>query len=164
MCETSACPMKNDTKKKDQNVPFHEGADTQTLDIVWMCLLSFNSWCAQVRTLKVFLVKTTLPLVVKIKVLTKTLWLLNLWCWDQIINAICVSEISLKFQLYLIRMFSVPSWLWFWAEFFHFYSYLVVGVFLTAHFRSDPFHSNWCRLPEKKKKTKLIITAAILFP
>lgn len=93
------------------------------------CACSVFTWdCAEVRTQKeVFIsVKTALPLVGKIKVLTKTLWLLYLWCWDQIINAICVWEIPLKFQLNLIYVLSAsfPKKVCFWAKLFHLYSYI----------------------------------------
>lgn len=121
--------------------------------------------CAEVRTLKVVLisVKTTLPLVVKIKILTKSLWLINLWCWDQIINAICVSEI-LKFQLYLIHIFSIPNWVQVWAELFYFYSYFSSWESFLLH-TSDliPFFQTSAGFPEKKKKTKLIIRIVVLY-
>jgi len=70
--------------QKKASVPFCKGADAQTLDIVWICLLSFASglcW-SQDSERSFHFSETTLTLTGKIKVLTKILWLSYLWCWD----------------------------------------------------------------------------------
>lgn len=129
--------------------------------------------CAEVRTQKEVLisVKTTLPFVGKIKVLTETLWLLYLWCWGQIINAICVLEIPLKFQLNLIYVLSAsfPKRVCFWAKLFHLYSYICKWSLSYCTLRSPVLFSFSFKLlqvsPRKnKKKTKHIQTAVALFP
>lgn len=165
--------MKNEGKKKEKRkVKMFHSVKVQT----------HSSWtlseracsvleqdCAEVRALKEVLisVRVTLPLAGKIKVLSKTLWLLYLWCWDQIINAICVSEIPLKFQLNLIYVFSAsfPMRVGFWAKFFHLYSCTVSGDFLTAYFRVWSFSFSLLQLlAGKRKKTKHILRAVAIFP
>lgn len=129
--------------------------------------------CAEVRTQKEVLisVKTILPFVGKIKVLTETLWLLYLWCWGQIINAICVLEIPLKFQLNLIYVLSAsfPKRVCFWAKWFHLYSYICKWSLSYCTLQSPILFSFSFKLLQvsqrkNKKKTKHILTAVALFP